>query len=41
MKNEFKFLILIKNTILYFIYRISNIVYIILFFTTMYNDKLN
>ena len=36
-QNEFEFLILMKNTMLYFIYRISNIVYIIILFTIIIN----
>ena len=36
-QNEFEFLILMKNTILYFTYRISNIEYIIIFFTIIIN----
>ena len=36
-QNEFEFLLLMKNTILYFIYRISNIEYIIILFTIIIN----
>ena len=36
-QNEFEFLILMKNNILYFIYRISNIEYISLLFTIIIN----
>ena len=36
-QNEFEFLILMKYLILYFIYRISNIEYIIILFTIIIN----
>ena len=36
-QNEFEFLILMKNNLFYFIYRILNIEYIILLFTKIIN----